>query len=361
MLLKYLILFFIILGNVCLLKAQSSPADTLQSKTKTEIKRVELTIMPFMSYNRNLEVMFGVMPMAMYRIDDNDTISPKSLSGILPLLTTNGSKFIGCFNVLYLKEDTWRITFFGGTGDLCSQFFMEEPGSPGQFMDYLTNSTLINCGFKRKIIPNLYGGLSYTYARYHTTYEDDVVDESYTETNALGVDILWDTRDGAYYPTRGSKAKIHWNSYPSFMGNSVEANKIKASYNQYNSFREGHDVLATRFSAVIGLGEIPFEQQVTIGNKNIRGYTEGKYRGDGLLAAQGEYRYNLKNRIGFVGFAGLATIYGSDTKSFNWSLYPGGGVGCRYQAFKSTRFNVGLDAALGKDDWGVYFRIGEAF
>ncbi len=71
--------------------------------------------------------------------------------------------------------------------------------------------------------------------------------------------------------------------------------------------------------------------------------------------------YNFRNRVGLVGFAGLATIYGSDTESFNWGLYPGGGVGCRYQAFKSTRFNIGLDAALGKDDWGMYFRIGEAF
>lgn len=361
MLYRYLIFLFLLIGNVCLSNSQTSPSDTIQSKKKTENKRVEFSVMPFFSYNRNLEFMFGVIPMAMYRINNNDTISPKSLSGILPMITSNGSNFFGFFNVLYLKEDNWRINFYGGTGDLCSQFFMEEPGSPGQFMDYLTNSTLISLGFKRKVIPSVYAGLSYTYAKYHTTYDDDVVDESYTETHALGVDVLWDTRDGAYYPTRGRKARINWNSYPGFLGNTVEANKIKISYNQYNSLRDGKDVFATRFSGIVGLGDIPFEQQVTIGNKDIRGYTEGKYRGDGLLALQGEYRYNFRNRMGLVGFAGLATIYGSDTESFDWDLYPGGGVGYRYQAFKTTRFNIGLDAALGKDDWGIYFRIGEAF
>ncbi|MFV0344946.1 MAG: hypothetical protein ACK5IQ_01635 [Bacteroidales bacterium] len=65
--------------------------------------------------------------------------------------------------------------------------------------------------------------------------------------------------------------------------------------------------------------------------------------------------------MGLVGFAGLATIYGSDSPDFNWNIYPGAGVGYRYQAFKSVKFNIGLDAAVGKDDWGIYFRIGEAF
>ena len=145
------------------------------------------------------------------------------------------------------------------------------------------------------------------------------------------------------------------------IGNDLVANKIKPEYNQYFPTRAGKDVIAARFSGSFGLGEIPFEQQVTIGGKDIRGYSEGKYRGDGLVALQGEYRYNFNPRMGLVGFAGLATIYGSETTDFDWRIYPAGGVGYRYRAFKEVKFNIGLDAALGKDDWGIYFRIGEAF
>jgi len=65
--------------------------------------------------------------------------------------------------------------------------------------------------------------------------------------------------------------------------------------------------------------------------------------------------------MGLVGFLGMATVYGSDTDSFNWKLYPGGGGGFRYKVFEDVHFNIGLDAAVGKEDWGVYFRIGEAF
>jgi len=40
---------------------------------------------------------------------------------------------------------------------------------------------------------------------------------------------------------------------------------------------------------------------------------------------------------------------------------PGGGVGIRYMAIPKERINVGMDFVLGKDDWGIYFRIEESF
>lgn len=35
--------------------------------------------------------------------------------------------------------------------------------------------------------------------------------------------------------------------------------------------------------------------------------------------------------------------------------------GIRYMPIEKQRINIGIDTALGKDDWGVYFRIGESF
>ena len=172
---------------------------------------------------------------------------------------------------------------------------------------------------------------------------------------------LYDTRNAVYYPTKGDKIRLRWITYPEWFGNDVNANKILTEYNKYFPMRSGTDVLAARFSGKFGLGNIAFEQQVTIGGEDIRGYSEGKYRGDGLIALQSEYRYNFNKKMGLVGFAGIATIYGADTADFNWNLYPGAGVGYRYRAFKTEKFNVGLDAAIGKGDWGIYFRIGEAF
>lgn len=356
-----LMVCLLFLGSSVSSFALNAEADSTRSKKTADEKKIELSIMPYLSYNRNLKLMLGVIPMGMYRLNQNDTISPKSLSGLAGIYTTNGSYFFTIFNKFYLAEDRWRITFFAGGGDHFSQYYlMEEDIDPG-FYDYDTKSVMVSVSALRRITTGLFGGLGYTYANHHSKFEDDVQDESWTKTHGLEFKLLYDKRNAVYYPTSGIKTKLRWTTYPEFLGNDIEANKLNAEYNQYFPMKNGTDVVAARFAGKFGLGDIAFEQQSTIGQADIRGYTEGKYRGDGTMAVQSEYRYNRFGKIGLVGFLGLATLYGSDTSEFNWDLYPGGGVGVRYQAFKTMKFNVGLDAAWGKDDWGIYFRIGEAF
>ncbi|MFC5627165.1 BamA/TamA family outer membrane protein [Algoriphagus winogradskyi] len=357
---KKQLLFIILLLCCTLVLAQSSQNGKVEKQDTTVQKKVDFNVMPYLSYNRNLKFMIGAIPMAMYRLNQADTISPKSLSGLAAVYTTNGSYFISIFNRWYLAEDTWRIKMFAVTGDHNSQFYMDDLDAPG-FYDYGTNTTLVSVGAQRKIAQKLFVGVTYTYANYHTTYEDGVQPESTTQTNGLELNLMLDTRDAVYYPMTGVNSKLRFIAYPEWFGNDVSANKILTEYNRYFPMKNGKDVLAARFSGTFGLGDIAFEQQVTLGGKDIRGYSEGKYRADGQMAIQGEYRYNFGEKMGVVGFAGLATIYGSDTESFNWKMYPGLGVGYRYRAFKTVKFNIGLDAAVGKDDWGIYFRIGEAF
>ncbi|KAF2506977.1 BamA/TamA family outer membrane protein [Flavobacterium zhairuonense] len=353
--------FFIILLLFCFscTLAQEKPTDSTKTKT-AKTKNIDFNVMPYISYNRTLDFMFGAIPMMMYKTDKTDTISPKSLSGLTAIYTTNKSYFICSFNKWHFNEDKWRAQLFLMTGNQNSQFFMDDFDAP-TFYDYSTKTTLVSVSVLRKIFKSFYGGLGYSYAHYDTAYEDDIQPASTSHTNGLQTILLYDTRDAIYYPTKGNKIRARWISYPEWFGNEVNANKIISEYNSYYSVRDKKDVVAARFAGKFGLGNISFEQQVTIGNDDIRGYSEGKYRGDGLMAIQGEYRYNFSKRMGAVGFAGVATIYGSDTPSFDWKLYPGAGVGYRYRAFKNEKFNVGLDGAVGKGDWGIYFRIGEAF
>ncbi len=342
------------------ISAQGQSSDSETSKSEKEDKKHDFTVMPFFSYNRNLEFMIGAIPMMMYHLNKQDTISPKSLSGAIGVYTTNKSYFIGFFNKFYFSEDSWRGTLFLGKGNINSQFFVD--GINGSdFYNYGTNATVFSAGIQRKVVKGLYGGITYTYAKYRTEFSDDVMEETSTVTNGIEFNTLYDTRDNVYYPKSGNKFDVKWISYPEWFGNDMNANKIKTIFNKYFPMREKSDVLAARVSGTFGLGDIAFEQQTVVGGKDIRGYSEGKYRGNTVIAIQAEYRLNFAERMGVVGFAGAATLYGSDNESFNGTFLPGGGVGFRYKAFKAIKFNIGLDAAVGKDDWGLYFRIGEAF
>lgn len=344
--------------SITLSTAQEKTTDALNSTQVTE-KKVEFTVMPYVNYNRNYKLMLGAVPMVMYKITKNDTISPKSLSGATGVYTTNKSYFVGIFNKFYFSEDKWRGELIAAVGDLNSQFYLEDI-SGANFYDYGTETTVISAGLRRKIFKGLFGGITYIYASYKTNFENNIHEQSTAVTNGLEYNGLFDNRDDVYYPTTGNYLNVEWINYSEWFGNDETANKIKTEYNRYFSMRK-RDVLAARFSGKFGLGDINFEQQSVIGGTDIRGYSEGKYRGDVVMGLQGEYRYNFADKMGVVGFAGVATLYGSENESFNGELLPGAGIGFRYRAFEEVKFNIGLDAAVGKDEWGVYFRIGEAF
>lgn len=90
---------------------QEKQTDSTKSSVE-KTKNIDFNVMPYLNYNRTLDFMFGAIPMMMYKFDKTDTISPKSLSGLSAVYTTNKSYFIASFNKLYFKEDLWRAQVF---------------------------------------------------------------------------------------------------------------------------------------------------------------------------------------------------------------------------------------------------------
>lgn len=83
--------------------SQTNSADS--TKTQVQPKNIDFNVMPYISYNRTVDFMLGAIPMMMYKMDKTDTISPKSLSGVAAIYTTNKSYFICSFNKFHFKED----------------------------------------------------------------------------------------------------------------------------------------------------------------------------------------------------------------------------------------------------------------
>jgi outer membrane protein assembly factor BamA len=179
--------------------------------------------------------------------------------------------------------------------------------------------------------------------------------------HGLGLNLSMDKRSNPHYPRSGYLSEARYNTFPDFLGNETASSKIDLSHNHYFPIRSFKDVVAARIHAGLGIGDLAFSQQLIVKGTDIRGYTQGAFRGNYLLALQGEYRWNFHRRWGAVGFAGVATIFDGINESDNGRLLPGGGAGIRFRAFPETNFSVGIDAAAGIGDWGIYFQIGEAF
>ena len=58
-----------------------------------------------------------------YHLNENDTISPLSSSGLVATYTSNKSWFLIVPNSLYFKEDKYRAKLVGGLGSIEFQTF----------------------------------------------------------------------------------------------------------------------------------------------------------------------------------------------------------------------------------------------
>jgi hypothetical protein len=354
------LVFALLFGVIQLSQAQGiSMGGSSGSSSSDSTEHFKFMPLPYINYDRSLEFQIGFLPMAMYTLNKKDTVSPQSVSGLIGIWTTNKSWFGIGFSKFFLKEDTWRLSAAGGLVSVNFQTYVDIPG--GGFVDYNTAADFVFVQAQRRLVGKLFLGVHYNYFAFNSRFEG--LDEpKVAYQNGVGVILSRDSRDDVYYPRSGGESEIDWTSFPAFLNETGTVNKAELSHNHFISVREKNDIIALRGYVGFGLGEpLIFEQQFIVGQTDIRGYTQGKYRGNAIYSVQGEYRWNLAERFGLVGFFGMATISGAINEADNGVFLPGVGAGFRYTAFEKNHFNIGLDAAVGRDDWGLYFRIGEAF
>jgi outer membrane protein assembly factor BamA len=320
---------------------------------------VKFLPIPYINYDRSIGFQLGALPMAMFNPVESDTISPSSIAGLFGMYSTNETWFLMGFGRVHLDEDNWRVTVAGGSGSVNFQFFLDGPAE--SWIPYNTEMDLAFAKLQRRVYERLYVGVSYIYMNFRTTVE--IAPETFTNTlQGAGLSLALDHRSSVFYPRGGFETRVDFLAYPEAFGNEVESNKIQLEYNHYLGLRDDRDVLAGRAFVGLGLGDLTFNQQFIAGRKSdIRGYTQGEYRGNYLVALQGEYRWNFHPRWGLVGFAGLATVFEAINPDEDGRLLPGVGTGFRFTMDTETKMNVGMDIAVGRNDWGIYFRIGEAF
>ncbi|MBS1542703.1 MAG: BamA/TamA family outer membrane protein [Bacteroidetes bacterium] len=330
------------------------------SQAPDHIDTAKVAGVPFISYNRSYGGILGGFASLYFPINRKDTVSPASNTGVAGIYATNGSWFVVGYAMIYFHQDRYRTVGAFGTGDQKFQFFSENYPPTGAFIHY---STMLDFGYGEQLVRTvgrLYTGIDFIYYRVKTEYDTGTGDNAARQYVALGIPLTFDTRNNVMNPESGWYANARFNRFDAAFGSSTEYTKLDLDASRYIS-RKGGVVWAYKVSLSTALGSVPFGAQTIVGGRVIRGYSTGEYRGDQVYAAQAEYRWNFYKKWGSVFFAGVATPV---NKGENWSpdsLLPSAGAGIRYMMIPDIRLNVGFDAAVGKGDFGLYFRIGEAF
>ena len=351
-------------------------ADTVKKKEK----KVAFMPMPTLTYDRSQGAGIGVIAMALFKADNSKKAPLSRVMGV-GNYATNDSYYIMLGTRLYLKEDYWRIIAAAGYINYNFQAFMDfENGDMGSTTGvyetpYTTKGSLYLFALQRRIFENFYLGVGGFMMRSDVTIKlpdnTEVVDPN--NTNSLAIPISYDTRNSVYNPSSGLYIDARFSTVPSWLDNDNDFIKTMLYVNYYKELGE-HKILASRFAMKANFGDVPFASQDYIGQTDLRGYTQGEYRGNQTYTAQTEFRNNFYKKWGYVGFVGLGIAYRKSEESAaagdwynsgaSWSKpLPSIGAGARYQVIEKAgqKINAGIDVAVGRGDWGFYFRLTEAF
>jgi outer membrane protein assembly factor BamA len=329
------------------------PKSTLLTRTK-------FLPIPLVSYNRSYGITVGALVNAFTQLNPGDSISPPSRTSIGLGYTQNKSWFLFATQKLYLQQDLWRVSWGLGLGKSNFQFYDDMDGEGnGVFIDYQTHVEFFSAQVMRHVGKRFYTGLKYQVSKSTTEFEGTNKPDEIAFLSGLGIPVSYDTRNYVYYPTAGWFLNATLFANMEWLGSDLNFSNISVNANNFKKLSQ-QSILATRFFGYTGLGTVPFVGQKVVGGKDLRGYTKGEYRSDMVMALQSEWRYNFKEKWGLVGFGGFA--YAAKTASTPASgLLPSIGTGIRFLALPKQQMRIGVDVAAGKNDWGLYIRVGEAF
>lgn len=179
--------------------------------------------------------------------------------------------------------------------------------------------------------------------------------------SGLGFTLRQDHRNQVFYPTQGHFLEAQVQLFdPKLLFNDFRFWKCSVDWRKYFSLGEQSVFGVQGVFQGSGGGEKPFYQLPAIGGqRSLRGYREGRYRGDFSLFFQGEYRRQLTEKLGGVLFSGIGTIFGP--KEDYQRIFPAVGAGVRYLLEPLERINARFDVGYWPGNFGFYILIGESF
>jgi len=223
-----------------------------------------------------------------------------------------------------------------------------------------------------------YAGVRWDAARYdlEDVDADGKVDRYYQERelprenrlHGVGATVSQDTRSGPFFPTSGSRTEMAAVAFPESLGADEAFGVIELDHRHYFGIGERHAV-ALQFVGEYAGDHAPLPLQPRLGGSTLRGFYEGRYIDNVLLAGQAEWRFPIAGRWQGAAFAGAGDVFPRLSEASSEHLKYGVGGGLRYVLVPDAGIHLRLDFARGYargdaedgDGLAVYFNLGEAF
>jgi translocation and assembly module TamA len=242
-----------------------------------------------------------------------------------------------------------------------------------------STSASASAGVEREFRPGLIGRGSLAF-RYVKIQDVENGDEGPFGLLSLPLSLAWDTSDDLFDPSEGGRLYVDEEPFIDLLDPALTFNKLRVDYSHYiRLLDKPRLIFAARGAVGTAVGaerdDIPADERYYAGGGgSIRGFgfqKAGELDDDGdpiggrsLLELAGEFRVNITETIGAVGFVDAGGAYESSFPNPSEDLFVGTGVGLRYfSPIGPVRFDVGfpLNARDEDDAFQIYISIGQAF
>jgi len=172
-----------------------------------------------------------------------------------------------------------------------------------------------------------------------------------------GVQLIYDTRDNLFTPTRGLYSETSAIVFDEAFGGS-------RNFQRYEQMLLGYWTLSP--TVTLGArgdyqqveGDAPFYARPYI---YMRGIPAMRYPGERVGVVEGEVRWQFLGRWSVVAFGGVGSARIDEGPAPRTKTAGAGGLGFRYEIAHKFGMHVGVDVARGPDDTAVYLTVGNAW
>ncbi|GAM65827.1 outer membrane protein [Vibrio ishigakensis] len=287
---------------------------------------------------------------------------PTSVSGVVGVATSNGTKVLGGFHSGNWYQD--RIRYLGGLfgAEINMKFYDQNDA-----IKFKSNAIHFFQDIDFRIgASNFFVGANYTYTDSDTSFDLSELIPEIGPTNpaelrdgALGVKLTFDNRNNQFAPTKGTKAGIEFNSHNKAFG-------AQFDYQLWHAYALHYARLSKRWGlglradtkTITGDEPYPFYAPPSI---DMRGIAMMRYQGDSTGLAEAELSYDIDDRWTVLGFVGTGVAVNEGQKLSDVTLRNVQGVGFRYLIARQLGLTAGLDVAVGPEETTTYIQFGGAW
>jgi len=171
-------------------------------------------------------------------------------------------------------------------------------------------------------------------------------------------------RDEPRNPHRGAALGVAFSRFDDRHANALEFNRVVVDAREYIALGSNRHVVALRQVASLAEPDagsrVPFYMQSTLGGSAfLRGYSPVRFRGDKLLALEGEYRFELVPKVELALIYEAGKVFPTMREFDLGNLLRSWGAGIRLKSLREVRLR--LDVLHSAEGTRVDVKLGQSF